>query len=416
VRLDVTIPYRPRPLQRQIHDRLKRFNVLVCHRRFGKTVLAINHTIRAALTCPLPDPRYAYVAPTYKQAKLIAWDYVKQFTDPIPGRIWNEQELRCDLPNGAKVRLLGADNPDSLRGIYLDGVVPDEPALMPPTLWPQVIRPLLEDRMGWALFIGTPKGHNQFHDLHRKALSDPDWFTAVYRASETGVFTQEQLAALRRDMSEEEYEQEFECSFEAAIVGAYFGKEMAEAERDGRITDVPYDPAMPVNTYWDLGAHDNMAIWFVQQEPTNRRVIRAVCGGASGLPGYAKMLREFGYTYGEHWGPHDLAISDIGTGKTRLETARQLGIDFKIAPKLAPEDGRNAARLMIPKCYFDRKNCERGVEALKLHRREWNERMGVFRAEPLKDWTSHYADAFRYFGVADKPVRSGKVDYRDLYR
>lgn len=412
--LHVTIPYSPRPFQRQIHQSLKRFNVLVCHRRFGKTVLAINHTLKAALTCELESPRYAYVAPTYKQAKLIAWDYVKKFSGVIPGVSFNEQELRCDLPNGARIRLFGADNPDSLRGIYLDGVVPDEPALMPATLWPQVIRPLLEDRLGWALFIGTPKGHNQFHELHQKAKTLPDWYTAVYRASETGIFTPEQLADLQRDMSEEEYAQEFECSFEAAIVGAYYGKQMAQAERDGRVTVVPYDPMIPVNTYWDLGMDDSTAIWFVQQTPMERRVIDYYESSGVGLHDYLRVLQQKNYYYGTHFAPHDIEVRELGTGKSRREAALSLGIKFEVAPNLPIQDGIEAARRILPKCWFDANKCAKGVEALKQYRREWNEKLGVFRGNPLHDWTSHAADAFRYFAVSDRPAKA-TIDYNSLY-
>lgn len=414
--LHVTIPYAPRPLQRVIHDSLKRFNVLVCHRRFGKTVLAINHTIKQALTCPLPDPRYAYVAPTYKQAKLIAWDYVKKFAGVIPGVNFNEQELRCDLPNGAKIRLLGADNPDSLRGIYLDGVVPDEPALMPATLWPQVIRPLLEDRNGWALFIGTPKGHNQFYDLHEKAKIEPDWYTAVFKASETGIFTQEQLASLRRDMSQEEYEQEFECSFEAAIVGAYYGKEMAQAEREGRITDVPWDPSIPVDTWWDLGMDDSTVIWLVQRTPMQVRILDVIASSGVGLAWYKKQLQDRPYVYGRHVGPHDIEVRELGTGQSRKEVAAKLGITFEVAPNLPVQDGIEASRRMIAKSWFNSGNpsVRKAVEAMKQYRREWNEKNGVFKGNPLHDWTSDYADAFRMGAVSDRPLNA-VVDYLSLY-
>lgn len=414
--MNVTIPYAPRPLQRVIHDSLKRFNVLVCHRRFGKTVLAINHTLKEALTCTKPDPRYAYVAPTYKQAKLIAWDYVKKFAGVIPGVNFNEQELRCDLPNGAKIRLLGADNPDSLRGIYLDGVVPDEPALMPPTLWPQVIRPLLEDRKGWALFIGTPKGHNQFYELHEKAKLEPDWYTAVFRASESGIFTQEQMDSLRRDMSQEEYEQEFECSFEAAIVGAYYGREMAQAEREGRITDVPWDPSVLVETWWDLGMDDSTVIWLVQRTPMQVRIIDVIANAGVGLAWYRKELQDRPYAYGRHIGPHDIEVRELGTGQSRKEVAAKLGIAFEVAPNLPVQDGIESARRMLAKCWFNGGNpsVRKAVEALKQYRREWNEKNGVFKGNPLHDWTSDYADAFRIGAVSDKPVNA-TVDYHSLY-
>ena len=160
--MKIEIPYSPRKLQADLHKRLsdKRWGVVVCHRRFGKTVMAINHLLRDAILREKPNPRFAYIAPTYRQAKAVAWDYLKQFAEKIPMVRFHETELRCDLPNGARIQLLGAENPASLRGLYLDGVCLDEMADMPESLFPEVIRPALSDRKGYAVFIGTPRGHN----------------------------------------------------------------------------------------------------------------------------------------------------------------------------------------------------------------------------------------------------------------
>jgi len=236
--MDVLIPYEPRPLQRDIHHSLKRWNVIVCHRRFGKTVLAVNELIRQAVECDKDRPRFAYLAPTYKQAKSIAWDYLKHYSRPIPGIKVNESELRIDYPWGARIQLFGCDNPDALRGIYLDGVVLDEYAQMPSSLFGEVIRPALSDREGWALFIGTPKGHNAFHTLYNQACKDPGWFTAIYRASETGIVPPAELEDARKIMTEDEYEQEYECSWSAAIQGAIYGKHISEAEKEGRVRHI----------------------------------------------------------------------------------------------------------------------------------------------------------------------------------
>ncbi len=261
----ISTGYRPRPLQSEIHRQLVRFNVLVCHRRFGKTVLCVNELIDRALANRRPRPRYGYIAPLYRQAKQVAWDYLKFYTSPIPGARANESELRVDLPGGRRIQLFGADNPDALRGIYLDGVVLDEYAQMSPRVWTEVLRPTLADRIGFAIFIGTPKGRNAFHDLYQQALGDPAWYAALHRASETGVVAADALAAPRRDMSGEEFAQEFECSFEAAIVGAYYARLLSAADAEGRIANVPWDPAVPVHTAWDLGIGDSTSIWFVQQ-------------------------------------------------------------------------------------------------------------------------------------------------------
>jgi len=281
----IVLPYKPRPQQAELHRamRSKRFAVLVCHRRFGKTIYAINRLIRRALASDKPDYRGAYVAPLLKQAKAVAWDYLKFYAGRIAGATFNEAELRVDIPSGRverdqdgqvvpdsrvkSIRLYGANNPDALRGIYLDDLVMDEVAQMPRNLWTQILRPALADRKGCALFIGTPQGRDFFYQLYQQAQHDPDWLAAMYRASETGILDPDELAAARREMSPEEYEQEFECSFTAAIRGAYFAALMADAERSGRITDVPYDPTLPVHTAWDLGVSDSTSIWFLQAHP-----------------------------------------------------------------------------------------------------------------------------------------------------
>lgn len=208
-------PYKPHKFQAQLHEiaASHRFGVIVCHRRFGKTYWAINTLIHAALTARRQDSRYAYIAPFYKQAKQVAWDYFKQFTHMLPKVSYNEAELTVTLHNGAKIRLYGGDNPDSLRGIYLDGVVLDEVADMRPNVWGEVIRPTLADRMGWAMFIGTPKGVDMFYETYQKALVSEGWFAKVYRADETSLIPDHELEAARREMSEQQYAQEFLCSF-----------------------------------------------------------------------------------------------------------------------------------------------------------------------------------------------------------
>jgi hypothetical protein len=208
-------PYQPHKHQTLLHEYMAkhRFGVVVCHRRFGKTYWAVNALIHAALTAKLPNSRYAYIAPYYKQAKQVAWDYFKQFTHMIPNVQYNEAELRIDFPNGARIRLFGGDNPDALRGIYLDGVVLDEVADMRPNVWGEVIRPTLSDRIGWAVFIGTPKGIDLFYETYQKALVTDGWFAQIYRADETGIIPDSELTKARAEMTEQQYAQEFLCSF-----------------------------------------------------------------------------------------------------------------------------------------------------------------------------------------------------------
>jgi phage terminase large subunit len=405
----VIIPYAPRPLQLQIHQRLdeKRFGAVVCHRRFGKTVLAINQLIKSAATCEKERPRFGYIAPTLKQAKAVAWDYLKHYTDPIPGVSYNETELRADLPNEARIRLFGADNPDSLRGIYLDGVVLDEFPLMQGRTWSEVIRPLLADRMGWALFIGTPNGKNAFWDIYQQATAD-NWFRTSYKASETGVIDAAELKDAARMMTEDEYAQEFECSFEASVRGAVYAKELAQVRAQKRIARVPYDPILPVHTAWDLGVGDATAIWFAQVHGAERRIIDYYEASGEGLQHYAAILDKKGYKYGRHLAPPDIEVRELGSGRSRKEIAAGLGIRFEVVKGLRLEDGINAARMLLPTCYFDEDKCSAGIEALQNYRWDFNQRLDEFKSSPVHDWASHGADAFRYLALGLKQLPENK--------
>ena len=407
----VVIPYAPRPLQKEIHQALERFRwgVAVCHRRFGKTVCAVNHLQRAAVTCKKPRPRFGYIAPTYAQGKAIAWDYMKHYAAPIPGVRMHESELRIDYPmNESQVRIYGADNPDSLRGLYFDGVVLDEYGLMRPHLFREVVRPALADRQGWALFLGTPNGKNQFYDIiHGNqdfvgAKHDPNWFFAEYKASETHIIPETELAMARSQMTPDQYEQEFECSFEASVQGAIYAREVRAAREDGRITTVPYDPMLQVDTDWDLGMDDSTAIWFSQESPGGEiRFIDYYEASGEGLPHYREVLNQKRYAYGYHYAPHDIQVRELSTGKSRLDLAGDLGIFFEVTPRLLSKegmevhDGINAARMMFKRCWFDQTQCKRGIEALQHYRWAYNTSINEFKATPVHDWASHGADAFR---------------------
>lgn len=403
--MQVKIPYKPRDLQGEMHESVKRWNVLVMHRRFGKTVWAVNHLIKHCLTCELPRPRVAFVAPTFTQAKRIAWDYVKYYAGVIPGVSFNETELRVDFPNGGRVMLLSAENPDSLRGIYLDLCVFDEFGMQNPRVWNEVVRPALSDRQGGAVFLGTPAGHNHFYDVLEQAKSETEngsdqWFYKVVKASESKLVKEEELEAAKSMMTPEQYEQEFECSFTAAIIGAYYGKLLAEADEQNRVTKVPYDPAYPVHTAWDLGINDCTAIWFAQVFRGGAvHVIDYYENSGVGLDHYAEVLRRKDYHWGDHLAPHDIEVRELGSGKSRLETAFTLGIRFRVIPKMKIVDGINAARMLLPKCYFDKEKTVEGLEMLRQYRQEFDEKRKVFRDHPRHDYTSHSADAFRYLAV-----------------
>ena len=370
----------------------------------GKTVACICDLIDAALRCPLPNPRVAYVAPYFRQAKDVAWTYVKEYTRNIPGREANESELRVDLPNGGRVRLYGADNPDALRGLYLDAVVLDEFADMRPRFLPEVIRPALSDRRGSLTLIGTPKGHNEFFDRWTDAQQDPEWFAMMLKASETGIVAAEELASAAKLMSEAQYAQEYECSFEAAIEGAYYGLLLEKAAQEGRIAALPHNPALPVFTAWDLGIGDDTSIWFAQRSGGWLHVIDHYATNGQPASHYVDVLRSKPYSYASHFLPHDAQNRDWTNGKSRLDTLKALGLqNCKVIPKMPVDDGINAARLLLPTTRFDAEKCKGGLEALRQYRREYDEGKRVFKPTPLHDWCSHDADAFRYLAVGLEP-------------
>lgn len=405
----ITIPYSPRALFRPYHARRQRWACLVVHRRAGKTVTCINDLIRAGVRLQRQDGRFAYVAPQLNQAKDVAWLYLKRFTAPLQPKI-NEAELWVEFPNSAgavsRVRIYGADNADRLRGGYFDGVILDEYADMGASVWGEIVRPMLADRAGWATFIGTLKGRNHLWQMFDARRGDADWFTMLAKASETGIISAAELAALRQDMTAEEYGQEFECDPDAAIRGAYYGIELANAAAEGRIGDVPVDDAVPVHTAWDLGVGDATAVWFFQVVGNAVHVVDHYEAHGHGLAHYAAMLTARGYTYGTHYLPHDARARDLGTGRTRIETFRTLTGQMPVVlPPGRVMDGINAARLTLPLCRFDATRCADGLEALRQYRADWDDKARVFRDTPKHDWSSHSADGFRYLAMAWREIR-----------
>jgi phage terminase large subunit len=394
---EVVIPYAPRPQQLLVHDALEgnRFAVAVCHRRFGKTVAAINHLIRAAMLCPKESPRYAYVAPTYGQAKRVAFDYLLKFTEPLSPTA-NISELRVDF-YGRRISLYGADNPDSLRGIYLDGVVLDEVGDMNPKVWNEVLRPSLTDRLGWALFIGTPKGANHFKDLRDRAETEPGWKLLEFKASETGILPEAELAAAKKEMGEDKYAQEFECSFDSPVEGSYYASLLGKLAPE-RFQAFERDDLCKTYTAWDLGVGDSTAIWVCQVAGQERRLIDFYENHGVGLDSYVKWIRDSGYTQAEHILPHDVEVRELGSGKSRKEALQDLGLSITVCPRVSVDDGIQAVRRLLPNCYFHPKT-KQGLDALRNYRREYDERRNVFYDKPLHDWSSHAADAFRYLAV-----------------
>ena len=412
---EITIPYTPRDAFKPFHDRSARWACLVAHRRAGKTVSCINDLIRRAFVDDKVNGRYAYIAPYYSQAKSIAWDYLLRYTEDVRVNA-NASELWVELLNGARIRLFGADNPDALRGLYLDGVILDEVADMRPRVWGEIIRPLLADREGWAVFIGTPKGHNFFYEIWKTANASDSWFATSIKASTSGLIKAEELKDASQGMTDDQYEQEFECSFEAAILGAYYGKELKVLEDQGRLTKVEYDRSLPVFTAWDLGYHDDTAIFFYQVTHSEIHVIDYFSGSGLAVHDYAEAVTSKGYKYERHYLPHDARAKTLASGGKSIieQLASYLTISkLAIVPSLSIQDGIQAARLMLPRVWFDKERCESAVELLKQYQREWDEDKKAFRDKPRHDNTSHCADAFRMMAVAwreNKPKIEEKVD------
>lgn len=399
IELELDLGYRPRAPQLLIHNAVinNRFTVVVAHRRMGKTVSAILHLIDDALNNEQKDPRYAYIAPTYAQAKRVAFDYLCEYTRPLGAKI-NIAELRVDFM-GRRISLYGSDNGDSLRGQYFDGVVLDEIGDQNPKIWTEIVRPALADRKGWCLFIGTPKGNNHFADFKDRALKGNGWKFLEFKASATNVLDETELADAKAEMGEDKYRQEFECSFDAPVEGAYYGQLLNEADEDNRVTSIPRDEIARLVCSWDLGISDSTCIWVAQVVGKEIQLIDATENHGVGLDYYVSWLREKGYDKAQQILPHDVNVREMSTGKSRKEVLMDAGLEIHVAPKLSVADGIQAVRRILPRCWFDKEGTKEGLSAIRNYRRQFDEKRNVFFDTPLHDWASHYADSFRYLAI-----------------
>jgi phage terminase large subunit len=398
---EVSTGYAPREPQKTIHKAIKnnRWTVAVAHRRMGKTVCAINQLIHSALKCEKKSPQFAYIAPTYGQAKRIAWNYLVDYTRPLGGTA-NVSELRVDFM-GRRISLYGADNPDSIRGIYLDGVVIDEIGDVHPSLFTEVIRPALSDRLGWALFIGTPKGANHFKELRDFAddSSNDGWTLREFKASETGLIPEEELKDAQKAMGDNKYQQEFEVSFDSPIIGSYYGELIKDISSRNHVREIPSESATGKFTAWDLGVSDSTSIWVIETIGGEVRLMDYFEDAGKGLDHYVEYLDTNGYRDYTHILPHDVAVRELQTGKSRYEFLTDAGLNIDIAPKSSVEDGIQAVRRMLPNCWFNESTTKHGLECLRNYRREFNEKLNTFMEKPKHDWSSHGADAFRYLAL-----------------
>jgi len=403
------LEYTPREPFVAFHQRTKRWACIVAHRRAGKTVACVNELVVRATYSQKKNPRYGYVAPFRQQAKNIAWVYLKEAVQGLAVEI-RESDLSVRLPNGAIIALYGSDNPDALRGLYFDGLVVDEFGDCRPSLWAEVLLPTLADRKGWCVFIGTPKGRNQFYEFYELSKRSPDWFSLSLDAETSQLLDPGELAQLKDQMSDAQYEQEMLCSFTAALLGTYFATLINKIELDGQINDdVKYDPNFPVSVAADIGYSDSTVLWFYQERPDGLAIIDCEEGHGKSLPYYFELLDHKPYQYDTIWLPHDAKATSLQTGKSTIEQFiehfKPKKVKLDLVPSLKVQHGIDAVRLILPYCHFNRHNCEMGVEALRTYRRKFDEVNKVYHDAPHHTWESDYADAFRYLALCANKKR-----------
>ena len=400
----IKLEYEPRADFIPFHQRIHRWACIVAHRRAGKTVACVYELVVRALYTTKKNPQYGYVAPFRQQAKAIAWMYLKEAVADFAIEI-RESDLSVRLPNNAKISLYGSDNPDALRGLYFDGLIVDEFGDCRPSLWAEVLLPTLADRQGWCVFIGTPKGRNQFYDFYKLSQKSDDWFSLTLRADTSGIIPPEELDGLKEQMSEAQYEQEMLCSFTAALQGTYYATLINKIEADGQVNDkVGHDPEFPVSVSADIGYSDSTVLWFWQERPDGIAIIDCEAAHGKALDYYMDLLDYKSYKYDNIWLAHDARAKSLQTGKSTIE---QFLVRFPkithIAPQLSVQHGIEAVRKILPYCHFNKTRCEIGIEALRVYRRRFNEINRVYEDKPLHDWASDYADSIRYMAlVADK--------------
>lgn len=406
----ITLPYNwtPRdyqlPYLRKIDTGGIKRAIHVWHRRAGKDLTDFNFTIKKAYQ---HKGVYWHIFPTYNQGRKAIWEGMTSsgvsYLSYIPQELIvsiNKQEMSVHFDNGSIWRIVGADNINSIVGAGPRGVVISEASLQSPKVW-EYVEPMLLENGGWAIFNGTPRGENHFYDLVEMAKGNNNWYVDIKTINDTKVVTPEQIEELRRQGRPEEIiQQEYYCSFAGSIHGAYYADQLLRAERELRICSVPVEDGLLTYTAWDLGINDSTAIWFYQVVGKEIRFIDYYEASGEGLAHYVALLAQKGYHYGAHYAPHDIEVRELGTGKSRLEAAKKLGIDFKIAPKLSVMDGINAVRGLLSRCWFDKIKCKQGIQALKQYKKDWDDKGQRFSDHPLHDWASNGADAFRYACVS----------------
>jgi len=381
--------------------------VWVWHRRAGKDLTAINYIATQILERPA---LYWHVLPTYNQGRKIVWDGMtktgRRFVDHLPMALSeseNSTDMKITFKNKAIYQVVGGDNPDRLVGANPAGIVFSEFPLMNPRCW-TLLRPILLENGGWAIFTYTPRGRNHGYKLFEMAQRNPKWFAQILTVNETNIVTQEQIQEERDSgMDEADINQEYFCSFDSPLKGAYYAEQMNRAKAENRIGDHPADPYLPVHTAWDIGVNDQTIIIFFQSHEDSIKIIDCYANSGEGLAHYVKVLKDKPYFYDTHYAPHDMRVRDFSTGKSRYETALSMGIRFRILPKDPIEDGIEAVRGVMPRTYWNyNESTEPLVWAMSEYRKQWDEKLQTYQSKPIHDWSSDYADAMRTLCMGHK--------------
>lgn len=395
--------FKLRDHQKRALSILERFSVIVMHRRAGKSVFCVAHAFSQASQHLGDSGRYHYVGPSQRQTRAIAWAYAIKMADALPGCVVNKSDLKITFPSGSTLELLGVQNADSLRGRYSHGIVLDEAQLMAEEIWTYIIRPLLADRKGWAILSGTPAG---LHNLLGMAFKSDEFAKLVLPVSETDALDADEVEGMRRSMSVEAFAQEMECDFSAALQGAYYSRELHKLHEEGRFTTVRRDDRLPVVASLDLGHRDLMPVIWAQEVGTETRIIHHKTYQWTSIPEMVADWKIQGLPIPDQLIlPHDSRVRELGSGKTREEVFRTLGIKTQILPNQPIDEGIEACRQLLAHCWIDDRLSEL-VEALGAYRSEYDAEKRVYKPQPLHDWSSHHADAFRYLAMGRRKVSS----------
>jgi len=413
-KVEIPFLFTPRPYQicafKALHSGIRRMG-LVWHRRAGKDRVCWNGMISEA--CQIVGSYY-YIFPLQNQGRKVIWEGTDKagikFLDHIPDSILegksHDTDMKVRLWNGSVIQVIGSDNVNAIRGTNPRGVVFSEFSYHDPMSW-DVLRPILNENGGWAMFNFTPFGSNHAHDIYMSTHDNPRWFWSVLTVDETRTVTGKPIISLediaeerKSGMDEELIQQEYYCSFTGSKVGAYYGRLIDEAKKDKRIGDIPYDPTSRVYTAWDIGVKDATSIWFYQKKGRAIYFIDYYENVGEGIDHYVKHLGTKRYSYGLHYAPHDIKKRDFSSGRSAWDIAIKLGLKMEIVFKEDVQSGIEAVRSLLPRCYFDEEKCKRGISSLKNYHKSWNETRRQYSSAPVHDWSSNGSDAFRYFATS----------------